>query len=296
MLEAFFGGVFAFAMQVTTKVIHSSIKIIRDELGLGRQSALGNPSSYRRSIEASAANLQEIDDEITDRQRSLARRPNVVDQSAIDDLLEQKNQAYAEYKELQQGAAQAEVTKSPDSFSQSSLVKGAENKLLYHTGLITLKKNCPKCSKPMRLQHKTVPEPGFSDFFWQCSGFYSSEDQCRNTISFRPADISLVHKSGIPEIEIENSDLVTIASEDSVLQSTDRRIKAHLGDADADVLCPVHLTPMRLRQKKGPDNMPLLDKYNLRCQNPECSQTTKLKSFPQLAAFLRRKDGDGILV
>jgi hypothetical protein len=152
MLEAFFGGVFAFAMQVTTKVIHSSIKMIRDELGLGRQSALGNPSSYRRSIEASAANLQEIDDEITDRQRSLARRPNVVDQSAIDDLLEQKNQAYAEYKELQQGAAQAEVTKSPDSFSQSSLVKGAENKLLYHTGLITLKKNCPKCSKPMDFQ------------------------------------------------------------------------------------------------------------------------------------------------
>jgi hypothetical protein len=42
--------------------------------------------------------------------------------------------------------------------------------------------------------------------------------------------------------------------------------------------------------------MPLLDKYHLRCQNPECSQTTKLKSFPQLAAFLRRKDGDGILV
>jgi hypothetical protein len=283
-------------MQVTTKIIHSSIKIICDELGLGKQSALGNPSSYRRSIEASAANLQEIDDEITDRQRSMARRPNVVDQSAIDDLLEQKNQAYTEYKELQQGAAQAEVTESPDSFSQSSLVKGAENKLLYHTGLITLKKNCPKCSKPMRLQHKTVPEPGFSDFFWQCTGFYLSEDQCRNTISFRPADISLVHKSGIPEIEIENSDLVTIASEDSVLQSTDRRIKAHLGDADADVLCPVHLTPMRLRQKKGPDNMPLLDKYHLRCQNPECSQTTKLKSFPQLAAFLRRKDGDGILV
>jgi hypothetical protein len=148
----------------------------------------------------------------------------------------------------------------------------------------------------MRLQHKTVPEPGFSDFFWQCTGFYSVDDQCRNTISFRPADISLVHKSGIPEIEIENTDLVTIASEDSVLQSTDRRIKAHIGDADADVLCPLHLTPMRLRQKRGPGNMPLLDKYHLRCQNPECSQTTKLKSFPQLAAFLRRKDGDGILV
>lgn len=296
MLEAFFGGLFAFAMQVTTKIIHSSIKIIRDELGLGRHPALRSSSAYRASIEASASNLQEIDAEITGRQLSMARRPNVADQSAIDDLLEQKNRAYLEYKELQQGAARAELTDSPDSFSQSSLVKGAENKLLYHTGLITLKKNCPKCNKPMRLQHKTVPEPGFSDFFWQCTGFYSAIDQCRNTISFRPDDISLVHKSGIPEIEINNLDLVTIASEDSVLKSTDRRIKVHIGDADADVLCPVHLTPMRLRQKRGPDDMPLLDKYHLRCQNPECSHTTKLKSFPQLAAFLRRKDGDGILV
>jgi len=296
MLEAFFGGLFAFAMQVTTKIIQSSIRIIQDELGLGKQAALKDSSSYRKSIEASALNLQEIDAEITDRQRSLARGPNVADQSAIEDLLQKKDRTYTEYNELQQAAAHAELTESPDSFSQSSLVKGAENKLLYHTGLITLKKNCPKCSKPMRLQHKTVAEPGFSDFFWQCTGFYSSDNQCRNTISFRPADLSLVHKSGIPEVEIDNSDLVTIASEDSVLQSTDRRIKAHIGDVDADVLCPVHLTPMRLRQKRGPDNMPLLDKYHLRCQNPDCFQTTKLKSFPQLAAFLRRKDGDGILV
>ena len=174
ILEAFFGGLFAFAMQVTTKIVHSSIQIIRDELGLGKQPVFRNPSSYRASIEASASNLQEIDAEITGRQRSIASRPKAADQSAIDDLLEQKNLAYTEYKDLQQGAAQAELTESPDSFSQSSLVKGAENKLLYHTGLITLKKNCPKCNKPMRLQHKTVPEPGFSDFFWQCTGFLFS--------------------------------------------------------------------------------------------------------------------------
>jgi hypothetical protein len=296
MLEAFFGGLFAFAMQVTTKIIDSSIQIIRNELGQGRRHALETHPSHRRSIEAAALDLQEIDTEITDRRRSMVGRPNVADQSAIDNLLEQKKTAYTEYQELQQEAAHAELTESPGSFSQSSLVKGAENKLLFHTGLITLKKNCPKCSKPMRLQHKTVADPGFSDFFWQCTGFYSSDNQCRNTISFRPTDLSLVHKSGIPEIEIENSDLVTIASEESVLQSTDRRVKAHLGDVDVDVLCPVHLSPMRLRQKMGPDNMPQLDKFHLRCQNPECSQTTKLKSFPQLAAFLRRKDGDGILV
>ena len=126
-------------MQVTTKIVHSSIQIIRDEFGLGKHPALRNPSSYRASIEASASNLQEIDAEITGRQRSIASRPNAADQSAIDDLLVQKNRAYIEYKDLQQGAAHAELTESPDSFCQSSLAKGAENKLLYHTGLITLK-------------------------------------------------------------------------------------------------------------------------------------------------------------
>ena len=296
MLEALFGGLFAFTMQVTTKIIHSSIQIIRDELGIGKQSPLKSRASYRPSIEASALNLQEIDAEIVDRQCSMVSRPNIADQAKIDSLLKQKDKEYNEYKQLQQDAAEAELTELPDSLVESSLFKGAENKLLYHTGLITLKKNCPKCRKPMRLQHKTVAEPSFLDFFWQCTGFYSPNNQCRNTISFRPADLSLVHKSGIPEIEIDNSDLSIIASEDSVLKSTDKRIRAHIGGIDADILCPIHLTPMRLRQKKGPENMPLLDKYHLRCQNPECSQTTKLKSFPQLAAFLRRKDGDGILV
>ena len=81
ILEAFFGGLFAFAMQVTTKIVHSSIQIIRDELGLGKQPVFRNPSSYRASIEASASNLQEIDAEITGRQRSIASRPKAADQS-----------------------------------------------------------------------------------------------------------------------------------------------------------------------------------------------------------------------
>ncbi|WP_338442447.1 hypothetical protein VZG28_05680 [Synechococcus elongatus IITB4] len=189
-----------------------------------------------------------------------------------------------------------EITQDPSRFSESEMIQGEENKLLYHTGLITLGKNCPRCKSPMRLQHKTLNNPGFSDFFWQCTGFYIPEIQCRSTQPFRPLDLTLVHKTGIPEMEIRNDALITIASESYVQNLTDKRMKSHLGESDTDILCPVHLTPMFLKQKKGPDNMPILDRYHLGCKNPNCSQTTKLKSFPQLAAYLQRQEGSGILV
>ncbi|WP_157871854.1 hypothetical protein [Gloeothece verrucosa] len=51
---------------------------------------------------------------------------------------------------------------------------------------------------------------------------------------------------------------------------------------------------MVLREKYGHGDV-ALDMYYLACPHPGCGQTVKLKSAAQLAAFLRRKEGRGIV-
>lgn len=288
MLEAIFGGLFSFALKLGQRLIETAVETITEAFGFRQERTRTQSVSYTTS------KLTDIAGEITGRERSIANRQNSADEQALEDLKKERAKALFDYQQAQGNAAAAELANAPDSFTESVLVPGGENKLLYHVGLVTLEKMCPACNRPMKLQHRTVEFPQFSDFFWQCTGFYDNE-ACRKTESFRPADLTLLHKSDIPEIAIPNSDLITIASDKSIQVSTDRRVAGHLGETDRDVLCPVHAAPMILRAKNGPDNMPLLDKYHLRCTQHPCSQTTKLKSYPQLAAFLRRKDGEGIL-
>lgn len=286
MLEAIFGGLFSFALNIGKLLLETAVESILNAFG-SRQSRAS--TSFIRS---SANDLQEIANEITGRERSIAKNANNADEYALEKLKQERAKVLLAYQEAQANAAVSELAEAPDSFTQSILNPGSENKLLYHVGLVTLKKECPSCNRAMKLQHKTVEFPQFSDFFWQCTGYYDKEI-CRKTEKFRPTDLTLLHKSNIPELEIHNADLTIIASEKSIQLSTNRRIASHLGETDTDVLCPIHATPMVLREKQG--DMPLLDRYHLRCTQYPCSQTTKLKSYPQLASFLRRRDGEGIL-
>jgi len=289
-----FAGVAAFAIKVVPQIVRNTADIIRKEL---KQIFPESSRTYlhsRNTVNVTAEEISEIDIEIQEREVSLRRGDNKADKQRIEDLNHEKQKKYEEYQEAQGQCIRNQYEQNPDKFAKSELVSGNENKLLYHTGLITLEKKCPSCGRLMRLQHKTVEEPNFSDFFWQCIGYYAGT-QCR-TISLRPSDIDLVNRTDIDELSVSNKILTTIASAESTQKSIDERLMGHLGETDVDVLCPVHLTAMKLRQKMGPTDMPLLDKYYLRCSHAGCSQTTKLKSWAQLAAYLNRKEGKGILI
>ena len=288
-----FTGVAAFAIKVAPQIIRSTAEIIKNELRQIFPELSRTYSQARESVNVTAEEISEIDKEIEKREASLRRSDNKTDKQLIEDLNYQKQRRYKEYQEAQGQCIRSQYEQDPGKFATSDLVPGNENKLLYHTGLITLEKKCPSCGKPMRLMHKTKESPEFSDFFWQCTGYYSGT-KC-GTISFSPSDIELINRTDIEELKVDNQTLTIIASTESGQQRIDRRMKEHLGNTDVDVVCPVHLTAMELREKRGPDNMPLLDRYHLRCTHRGCSQTTKLKSWAQLAAYLNRQEGKGIL-
>lgn len=189
-----------------------------------------------------------------------------------------------------------ELATKPDLFETSNLTPGQEHQLQYHLGLVVLEKTCPACGFPMKLQQKNVDEPSFNDFFWQCTRYYINDNRkkCPGQ-NFTARDVKLLYKSDVPELQIDKADLTTIASEQSIQKSTIQRMNGHLGQGDEDIVCPVHFVPMILREKSNGADGPLLDRYNLRCAHFQCTQTTKLKSFAQLASYLRRKDGAGII-
>jgi hypothetical protein len=286
-------GVAAFAIKVVPQIIMNTARIINNELRQIFPESSKTYSQARNAVNVTAEEISEIDKEIQEREESLRRGENKADTQKIEDLNYQKQKKYEEYQDAQGQCIRNQYEEDPGKFAKSDLGRGNENKLLYHTGLITLEKRCPLCRRPMRLQHKTVANPDFSDFFWQCIGYYEGS-KC-NTISFKPSDIELFNRTDVEELTVSNDTLSTIASTNSRQRSINERLRGHLGDNDVDVLYPVHLTPMRLREKRGPDDMPLLDKYHLRCTHKGCSQTTKLKSWAQLAAYLQRAEGKGII-
>lgn len=289
-----FAGVAAFAIRVAPQIIRKTAEIIKNELKQIFPDSSRTYSQSRNTVNITADEISEVDNEIQERKESLKRGDNKVDKQRVEDLNHIKQRKYEEYQQAQGECIRHTYEQNPDKFAKSELVSGNENKLLYHTGLITLEKKCPTCGRSMRMQHKTVQYPKFSDFFWQCIGYYAGT-QCK-TISFKPSDIDLVNRTDIDELSVSNEILSTIASTKSTQKSIDERLSGHLGETDVDVLCPVHLTAMILKEKRGPSDMPLLDKYYLRCSHAGCSQTTKLKSWAQLAAYLNRKEGRGILI
>lgn len=286
-----FAGVTALAIKVLPELASHTVAVIKKELNNIFPGIYKTYSEARQAVDTKAEELSDIDKEITERKNSVKRRENIQDRQEIEELERKRQEAYKGYQEAQGESAQKEVDENPENFQETKLQEGNENKLLYHTGLITLKKTCPNCGRAMRLQHKTIENPRFSDFFWQCTGYYAGTT-CK-TYSFKPKDIDLFHRKDIAEINLENDDLITIAKDEE--KRTEKRMGGHVGEVDVDILCPVHFIPMQHRKKRDSEDLPLLDRHYLRCPNPNCSQTTKLKSYPQLAAYLRRKEGMGII-
>ena len=291
MLDALFSGIASFVLRIAKPAIQAAIKAVLTELNISR----GSSSDARPHSQAA----RDIDEEISERERSAARsgRPlSPKEQEIIEELNLRKSEEFSKFEAAKKAKVAEELNEDPESFSTTALQPGREHQLQYHLGLVVLEKKCSKCGFPMKLQHKTVVEPSFGDFFWQCTRFYVSDgrEKC-SSIQFSARDLNLLHKSDIPELAIDKSDLTIISSEKSVQSDIVSRMSEHLNANDEDIVCPVHIVPMLLREKNNGQYGLLLDRYHLRCAHFQCTQTTKLKSFAQLAAYLKRKDGVGIL-
>ena len=205
---------------------------------------------------------------------------------------------FKDYQEAKGKEVAEEQSSNPENYETSALGNDKVHLLQYHMGQVVLEKKCTICQRPMILQSKNRLDGSLytlDDFFWSCTGYYNDPRfECRGTQQFKLEDIGFIHKSDIFEFQISNQDLSTIFAEKSVQKATIERVKSHVREKDDDILCPIHHIPMILREKRQHLGF-VLDMFFLRCPHQGCQQIRKLKSPAQLAAYLKSKEGRGIL-
>ena len=163
-----------------------------------------------------------------------------------------------------------------------------------HIGYNPLGKICISCEKPMKLQWSPKKEiREVYDYWWGCCGWY--ETKCNYIEKFTEHDLSILINLDNEVSQVSNEDLNMITELHA--DHLKKRMNKIKNDKIDEYLCPIHHTPMILRQKKG-EFSGLLNMYFLACKryfDENCPQIEKIKSPAQLSALLKAKTNVGII-
>ena len=162
---------------------------------------------------------------------------------------------------------------------------------------ILASKTC-ECGGTMRIvQGRFDAKHGKQTFFWQCT--VPRAVACK-TVTLNPeAEKATVLRQADPDLDGAHATRRAIWERQDVLAKAHGRLRQGLGDDDEEVICPTHLLPMKLMPKPSASGR-MLDSYHYIClgvhaDGRACSHTVDVKSFPQVAATLKRRDGVGII-
>jgi hypothetical protein len=257
-------------------------------------------SSYGNKVAKDVTEeLEVIDVEFVELEKKVKRDGycSQQDQERKQELELLRSDKFEEYQNLKSTEIIEEQCANPENYEISNLQSDKIHIPQFHMGQAVLGKKC-SCGKPMILQSRQRLDGSLyqlNDFFWACTGFYNNQPlQCRGKQSFAAKDVGFLHKSDIFELQVSNQELSTIFNDTSVSKATVSRIKSHLKEKDDDILCPIHHVPMILREKRDHSGV-ALDMFFLACPHIGCQQIVKLKSPAQLAAYLKRREGRGII-
>lgn len=243
--------------------------------------------------------IHETDGEISDLERK-DRRDGGLSQGDKERLEELRRQAMDLAEEHQQARSQEtteEILADPESAAATSLSQDFIHVLDWSRGPVVRQKRCPRCGSAMYLNRRNQAQGAIfttKDYFWACINYYKPEPlKCTGGRNFAEQDFGLLHKSGIPELEMTANDFYTITGNKDIQMIIDKKVRSVAGSQDIDVVCPIHGLPMVPRERKNIEVV--LDRWIEECPHPGCGQTRKLKDFAQLAALLRRITGEGML-
>lgn len=212
----------------------------------------------------------------------------------LDEIRAERERVRRELDEAKRQQAAEDLKNNADDLVSKDL-NGDE--VSANTDLVT-SKECPDCGATMRLrQGNIVADTKKRKFYWQCS--QTLRNNCR-TISYDPErDRGSILRKPNPDFDLEKSERDAIWDRRDVSDKAHQRLRTHLGDDDAEMICPHHSIRMKLLPKVRPGGL-MLDSYEYICPGVDlngraCSHTVPVKSKPQVAEILRRKEGLGII-
>ena len=172
------------------------------------------------------------------------------------------------------------------------------DELSANTGLLA-SKTCPNCGGTM-----TIRQGAFStnknrhSFYWACISNLMGY-RCRTiTINLEDQDLDVVRVTN-PDLDGEASKRRIVWTRQDVIAKTHQRFRAFVGEIDDDLMCPIHVAPMRIQQSPRAGGR-VLDSYEYACtavlaKGIPCDFEIPIASFPQVASVLRRKTTRGII-
>jgi hypothetical protein len=218
------------------------------------------------------------------------------DRIRIEELEREIDVLYKNYETSKHRETLEKVEKNPGEFGEYQITSEKLNIIQYHVGETVIGKKCYGCHKPMILQFRRDKVIiSLDDFFWACSGYYS--DECKATQKFSISDTILFTQKNKPELDLTTEGLGRIFSNPKIQIDIAKRVRKHCGEQLEEYVCPIHKEPLRLRQKNLYNGV--IDQFFLGCPrwNPVdgCSYVQKLKSPAQLASYLQKSEGRGML-
>jgi len=188
----------------------------------------------------------------------------------------------------------AEKLKSSDVVA----VPSTSDEISSVAGIVTLNKDCPSCGSPMRIRQSGYKaQIGKRHFWWQCTK--AGTPPCPS-IRLDPETYGAqVIRPPNPDLDGPEPERRKIWTNERALVQTHRRLRSHLGDEDVEMVCPDHVLPMKLLQRRTASGR-LLDSYEYVCpginaDGHACDQSVAVETYPQVADALRCAEGEGII-
>jgi len=280
-----------FVDQVVEAVVDAGREFVNDWMKVEKDAATKSPEASRRSQRSRAEDLAKEERELAEKlQRDKARAQSDADR--IDEINAERERMRKEAGKANAFQAAKEIAEAEDLIS----AKTTGDELASQVGILSTKP-CPQCGGFMTLQFESNSITQGQKFKWRCT---AAKPLPCPSIFVRASELEQQVSVRKPNADLDVNEKVRKSwSDPALLVKTAGRVRSHMGSEDDAILCPVHLTSMKLLPIATGGGL-LLDNYQYTCLGVQpngkaCSHTIPIKSFGQVSGLLTRLEGQGIL-
>lgn len=293
-LDSLFSGITAFVREVVT-VVTDAVKVILEEVdrSLFGKAATEMVKGATKRYFNTATDLAEEEQELAEKRRQDGRLREA-DLERLREIEKERERLRKEMDDSKAREATEKFRAAQDELVSASITDDESSALL---GILSTKA-CPACGGVMRIRQGFLnSKTERTRFYWQCTS--SRASACPTLMLDPQAEQASVIRRPDADLDGAREKRVETWNRPDVLAKTHGRLRATLGDADEEIVCPKHLLPMKLLPKALAGGR-LLDSYEYVCMGVNvdgraCDHTVTMTSFPQVSAALRRRDGRGII-
>lgn len=294
ILEALFSGAKAFVKEL----VSVARTVVREVLKEVDQSAFGR--SATRLVDGIADRYFNQAQSLTEEERELAEkakrdgRRTEVDAERLREIAAERERVRVKMERIN---AQRSAQELRDHADETLVARLDDDELSSSVGILAAK-TCPDCGGMMRIRQAPVAsDTGVRRFYWQCTE--PNSPPCPYIKLDPTKETASVLRTADPDLDTPREQRRAVWNRPDVIAETHGRVRQHLGDDDKQVVCPHHLLPMKLLPKRNQGGR-VLDSYEYVClgvtsDGRACDHKIDMQTMPQVAAMLRRTEGEGII-